>query len=515
MPGKRNKRATAVIGICAVVVGITALFQIRTFDTMFHLAAGRQILDTWTIPAQDTFSFTFRGAIWHNHSPLFQLVIAAIHRFWGYEGLSLFQWLMSTLLVMLAAQSAIRSGTSLGMATVLAALPVLLFHDIIVPRPHVFGFLLFQIVLSVILSAEQPDGRLLRLCLLPVIYLGWLGSHGSNIIQLIMMAICWVGSLLRKRRNFAFLYGASLAVCVAELLILKPSALLLAEDHVASSFLIAEIPEWSSLSPALLFGGKTGMTLVILLMLTLAGMIIRSGVMKIEGVVVATNERLLPHHGVMLLGVMLLSLTSVRMAPLFLLGAGPLWIPCAGKTVSLLIERVARFVPQGHLAWMNLPYFRDPGIVALLSGAVIICLIGDRKVVFGVGIEQKRFPQAAVAALDHTGLGQRVYNAYNWGGYLMFERQNASDGVFVDGRAITLYPADFLETFTAAYDRPRLFEQLVQTYRVDAVLMPVKSWRTRTLLGYLETHRRWTRFFADEVAVVYVRSNLPRRRRER
>jgi hypothetical protein len=111
-----------------------------------------------------------------------------------------------------------------------------------------------------------------------------------------------------------------------------------------------------------------------------------------------------------------------------------------------------------------------------------------------------------VAARRDRGLGRRVYNAYNWGGYLMFERY-PGEGVFVDGRAMAVYPPRLLGLFVRAYAFPSVFERLARRYRVDSVLMPVRSPLTSILLEHLSASPRWREAYRDSLAVVFVLEN--------
>jgi hypothetical protein len=509
MSDRLNRKIAALIGVTALVGALPCLFELQTYDTFFHLAAGRQILDTGSLSDADTFSFTFRGAIWHNHSHLFQVAIAGIERVAGYAGLSLFQWVSAALMIGIALLSSVRSGTSHPVAAVLCMIPVALFHEVVVPRPHLFGFLLLEICLALVLFAERMD-RPRTLFWLPLCYLVWLGSHGSNVVQLGVMGVCFFGAVLGRRRSFYIVYGIDLLVCISAALLLKPSAFLQAGAHFDSAFLFAEIPEWRGFSLATLFGTVKGIGLMAVWTLSLAGLLIRARLLTIQGHPVSRTDRLASHHAVLLAGFMILALTSFRMAPLFLFGAAPLWIPTAAWVLqSAAKEAVHR--AHAHLsetAWRWVP---NIAAALLCTGIAAATIHFDGSHVFGVGLESGRFPEAAVAELDRLGIGKRLYAAYNWGGYLMVARTSPSDGVFVDGRAITLYPSRFLERFVGAYTDPTLFENLAEQYAVDSVLLPVKSNRTGLLRRYLDGSPKWQCIFFDTVSAVYVLRDAPPR----
>src|SRR5262249_53349677 len=121
---------------------------------------------------------------------------------------------------------------------------------------------------------------------------------------------------------------------------------------------------------------------------------------------------------------------------------------------------------------------------------------------FGAGLMQERLPSAALTYMRKVGRPKRLYNAYNFGGYLIWERFPPA-GVFVDGRAITVYPAEFLAAFERAYDDPRGFEALAARFAIDGVLMPSDSAKTRKLLAYLRANPRYRASYADAVASVF------------
>lgn len=101
-----------------------------------------------------------------------------------------------------------------------------------------------------------------------------------------------------------------------------------------------------------------------------------------------------------------------------------------------------------------------------------------------------------------------MYNAYNYGGYLMYLGY-PDQGVFVDGRAITVYPEAFLAEFDEAYRDPRRFEALFARYRCDSVLLPTTSERVAPLRAHLDTSPRFRRLHRDSIASVYVPAGAP------
>ena len=79
-----------------VGVGIAGIFSWLVFgqsifndgDTSWHLASGRLILDTWSIPHTDPFSFTFAGHAWTAHEWLAEVAMALLDRVAGWAGVA-------------------------------------------------------------------------------------------------------------------------------------------------------------------------------------------------------------------------------------------------------------------------------------------------------------------------------------------------------------------------------------------------------------------------------------------
>ncbi len=191
-----------------------------------------------------------------------------------------------------------------------------------------------------------------------------------------------------------------------------------------------------------------------------------------------------------LIGVVAALSMSYRGLSLFVIAGMPLWLPSAVRPLSRLASRLSpRALSAAALAVMV---------------AVVAWRAGGRPILRpGFGLDETRFPVAAVRAMRATGATTRVYNAFNFGGYLIYE----GVPVFVDGRAITLYPEGFLLRFAAAYGSAAMFEQLAERYEVDTVLMPADSARARSLVVRLSGDPGWREVFRDEVAVVFVRAS--------
>jgi hypothetical protein len=108
-------------------------------------------------------------------------------------------------------------------------------------------------------------------------------------------------------------------------------------------------------------------------------------------------------------------------------------------------------------------------------------------------------PVAAVDLLEQRKV-QRIFNAYQFGGYLI----SRDIPVFVDGRA-ELYGEKFVVDFFKATEgkKPELLPRLLDEYRIDATLLVAGAPGPQIL----DQLKGWKRIYADDIAVIHVRDH--------
>lgn len=486
MPALPDQRSFRVVLACwaLILCFACACYRVRTFDTFFHLATGRFIVANGFVPARDPFSFTFRGAPWLNHSFGFQWALAQLHAAFGFAGISVLQGVGACVLAA-TGLGALRARPALLVpGSLLVVLPALAFREVLEARPHVFGFCALALSLSLVLDVEREPSRRIRLIGLIGLYAIWVTCHGSHLLAFVLLGFSAVSAALDRDLHRL----AVVAVCAACMLALAawlaPHAFAQGGEHLASDFLESSVEEWYPVSFPELLSHPSGWVFLAAFLTSLMGAVLA---LREQPEGLADKPR-----AVLLLALFAaLAFTSRRMIALFLFGAAPLWLPYAAYVLSRASERLR--VPTA---------LRLGAAPALLSVLSALPVLTPGPFVFGAGLAEGRFPERAVDALARTGRVKRVYNAYNFGGYLMW-RGVPEAGVFVDGRAITLYPAAFLVQFERAYDDPRLFEAMAHAYAVDGVLMPTQSARVQRLRAYLTASPRWQHTFEDDVAFVF------------
>ncbi len=89
-----------------------------------------------------------------------------------------------------------------------------------------------------------------------------------------------------------------------------------------------------------------------------------------------------------------------------------------------------------------------------------------------------------------------IFNHYDWGGYLIWKLYPTTR-VFIDGRA-DLYGGQLLDQFAETYQLKGAWQQTLQRWNIDTVLVPPGS----ALATGLRSSPGWTVAYEDSQAVV-------------
>jgi hypothetical protein len=109
------------------------------------------------------------------------------------------------------------------------------------------------------------------------------------------------------------------------------------------------------------------------------------------------------------------------------------------------------------------------------------------------------FPVDAVRWLSTHDAGERIFNKYEWGGYLGLKLPDQP--IFIDGRA-DVYGDAILREYVdvIGVDDPA---RVLDRYRIDHVLYPRES----DLAKWLDEQPTWKRTWESGIAAIWVRSS--------
>jgi hypothetical protein len=481
----------------SLVIAITflAIFAMATrfavdTDTWWHLRTGEQIAQQGSIPTVDQWSYTRQGQPWSYPSSawLSELQLYFIYSAAGASGLGL--WTAAMVTLAFAFVYLAMSGPPL-LRSFILVLAVAVSGIYWAARPYMLSFVLAAAFLWVL--EDNRWGRRDRLVwLLPLMVL-WVNSHPGFGIGMLLLAVyvgekavLWLTNLIRRERKAGkanwnalrhlLLIGLGLLVA-ASLNPAGPAVLAYPFETVSIGELRDYIQEWQS--PNFHILQAQPFAWMMLLALAILGASVRR--------VVLSDVFLIAGLGYM-------SMLAVRNVPLFALAGA---IVISRYAAPLLEDATVYFRIKGSMpatapwqAWFN------AGIVAFLALAVFARLASIWPADNDLASFTK-LPSGAVAYLRENQPEGRLFNSYNWGGYLTWALREYP--VYIDGRT-DLYAGGLLAEWIATVSAEDGWQATLDNWDVRLVLLE-PSWALAKLLPY----EGWQLLYEDDHSVLYGR----------
>lgn len=445
-------------------------------DIWWHLKTGEYIAQHKSVPHTDPFSYTRAGEPWVAHEWLTELGMYELQRSLGFAGLIL---LFAAVLCAAFVFLYLRCGPApyvAGVATLCAAWATTPVWGV---RPQVLS-LLFASLWLLILERSERKIKLL-LWTLPLTVL-WVNLHAGFALGLVLSALFLLGEWTEQtiashpRQNAPRLRTAALVLLLDFALVpLNPNGLRLFSypmETLRSAAMQNYIAEWAS--PNFHRAEYWPFLLIVLATFAMLGW---------------SRVPVRPRDLMLLLVGLYAGLASIRMMPLFVLIAVP-----------LISQRLGNW-PRSHSPQ------RPPHVSRILLNAVIVLAMA---VFAGVRIAQvvqrqplaeaQQFPSRAAAFLQAHPPAGRIFNHYDWGGYLIWKLYPATP-VFIDGRA-DLYGEPLLHDFADVYQLKGPWQQILQRWQIDTVVVPSDS----ALATGLRSAPGWTTSYQDSQSVILVES---------
>ena len=447
-------------------------------DCWWHTMTGEIILSTHHWPTTDPYSFTVAGQPWLSYEWGGDVVLAAASRIGGLRGLMAISILMAAaVMIALYGLATLSSGNSKAAFIACAILIVFAIPSFNV-RPQMLGYL--YLILTLIALERFRQGKHRALWFLPLLFLLWINTHGSWIIGLGVIATYWFSGLFKfragaiqalpwkpgERQQISFVF--LLCLCV---LPITPYGTQLSTYpfDVASSLPVsmASILEWQPM-PFNLLVGKLFLVLLVAVFLV--------------QVTVFLSWRLEQ---------LVLVLFGAAMATLhvrFVLLCVPFFAP-------VLATILARWVP---------PYDRAKDPWAVNAVMIAVAFVGMiHYFPSRADLEKKlaqRFPVGAVEYLKQHSVPEPMFNAYGFGGYLIWSRW-PEHKVFIDGRS-ELYEHggvlnDYMQVLLV---RPPALA-ILQFYGIRSCLLD----REESFATVLSALPDWQQVYSDNRSVLFVR----------
>jgi hypothetical protein len=445
-------------------------------DLFWHMSSGRWIWAHGAVPRTDPFSFTHGGERWVDFEWLFQVLVYAVHSAAGLWGLRFLKAVLlgaSFLPVDALLRERAAGATSRALALAFWSAAVLAQSDL---RPDLFSLIFF----SWLLFRLETD-RFSWTFSLPLFAL-WSNIHAGFVLGLCLYAAKAASSLIQRRQpSKALLLEAAVAVVAT---CLNPFGLRVwsvAVLHAGQAAGISRyIQEWGGLSLRAPMQWTLHAALAVLLVSAWRRRAVLPPFLSLAALPLAAAAAL-----------------SVRFG-LFFAAAGAALLFAVEQRPSRRVSLAGLGLFTALLAW---PAARLPWTAVFSS----------RYVAFKAAYWLAGQPELAKL---------RLFNTYEWGGYLGWSRPGVP--VFGDGRYLF---AGQLSELEAAMSSPGAFADFVARNRLDGVLIKDYPNRLPTKRVYpdgsskeflrpwhlfLLPRERWALVYFDSQALLFVdRAKVP------
>ncbi|MEW6402322.1 MAG: hypothetical protein AB1649_11015 [Chloroflexota bacterium] len=448
-----------------------------------HLALGQYMLDAREIPLTDILSHTKSGEPRPPYEWLSQILFALAYRALSLDGVILLTALVIAIAwALIYKEAARRSGlpvTAL-LITILAAAASSVHW---LPRPHVFTFPFLAIWVERL--DRLRSGEKIPLWHFPLLMLFWANLHGGfvfGVLAWLAFIAGWVIDRWQRQesatteiaKNFLLIGGLSILASFV-----TPSGWGNWRGVLgnSSTYILSRTVE--TMSPD--FYQTQFWPFLILLALCLI-------VPSLSGV------RLPVAHAFLLAGFAVLSLMMARNIPLFTVVAAPILASSARHlldSVKLWVEVESRLLEIERtlrgLAWP---------IAGSFVIVILLVLQFSRTHQSLARFDARVFPVAAVDWLKENPPQGKMYNEFNWGGYLLF-RLWPEQKVFIDSQT-DFYGEELVSEYDIILSAYADLEAKLTQYDVDWVIVRNNS----AVAVKLSRAENWRLVYVDDVAVI-------------
>ncbi len=481
--------ALALIALRALVV------PIPPHDFWWHLATGRLIVETGSIPTTDSFSYTQQGQPFYNQGWLAQVLMYGLYRLGGIPLLLLAQAAVVVLAYGLLLWLCIRRSGAVRLSVALLLLTLPLSFDNWHVRPQTYCLPLFAAYLVILTNWRLSSGPR-PLWLLPLLMVLWVNLHGTfllggGLIGLTFAGV-WAGRIWqdwRARRAAAAppqdarpplrsLFGWGALTAAAMLLNPRGIGVLgYVFGLLRTSAVTSLVTEWEPTTTRT----QTGTVFFLFLLCVI-------------GVLVYARRRPDP-------------LDMLLAAPFFWLALGAerniIWFMLA--ITPLLVVQAAGWLPQSptRRTAPGLPAFNAAliGMVALLLVLALPWIKPHLNLPPTISpLVESNTPIAAVAYLQaDPQRPQRLFHAMAYGSYLIWAAPDQP--VFIDPR-IELYPyKQWLDYINLGAGNSAA--DLLANYRIDGLLLD--NAEQAGLLKLVRADPAWQVRYADDYSTYLTR----------
>lgn len=467
-------------------------------DVGWHIRNGENILATHAIPRVDSFSATMSGQTWYSWEWLFDLLVGAVHRHLGLNGVVFVSALIIAFTLALVFRTTWERGGVVPITIVLFLLCLVSSSIHFLARPHVISWLAGVIWFRV-LDRFEADNQAVRLAILPLLMIVWVNLHGGFALGFALLGIFIAARLMEMVCSRGAGGAHNTAGNQAKILLVVTVVCAVASlanpygyklhvhvyRYLTNRFFMQHIDEFRAAN----LHGLPAQFFILLLAMAVAGIFLaRFRLSWSEWLLIAFSAfsglwaaRNIPFAS------MLLTMVG---APLFSRGVSETQTPRRAAAFRKTNFGQFELTLRGHL-W--------PAVLVVFT--LMVCI--HRGEILGhelmdAHFDRKRFPVEAVAELARSGNREPIFSMDSWGGYLIY-RRCPEEKVFIDDRH-DFYGESYVRQYLTVLHVEPGWDRVLQSWGVRLVVFPAKS-----KLGEALRLAGWKVSYEDGTSMILVR----------
>lgn len=479
-------------------------------DFFWHLATGRYIIENGYVPDKDVFSFTADGTEWIPFEWAWDVLTYGLYNLGGYDLILVFRSIMFCLIFFIYFMLLKKFGVSTPISIIVLVLLFFSIIDRLSPRPHIFTYLFFTLLLYIMLHYRYISRKRYNrfIYVLPLIFLIWCNIHMGVIAGGLLLFVFVLAEVITYLKPGIFrgdevqpISKAELlklmivsAVCALVLLI-NPNGLntyLYAYSHTKLQ-LLENVNEWRSpFTDKLDFGFIVTLYKVYL-------------VLGIITLLYAFRKK----DVFFMLVVLVFAVYSLR-AIRFTVDYEIIVTFFAAVSLSFFVKSILKRSVKS-LNFLNGNFIKTALAVLLIY---IITQYPSNNVYrslnyyrfFGWGINEEYVPVKLFEFIKQNGITGKPYNHFGTGGYLIWNTDGEKN--FIDSR--NLSDGVFNEYNSIMHMKPG-FEKKLEDNQIDyfVYLDPDLTSRTEILdniiVNYFSRKSEWKLVYWDDISMLFVK----------
>lgn len=468
---KKKHVSTVLVAIIACAVSTFLAFNRRNAisdpDLFWHIRAGQYIWESKTIPKSDPFSWTINGADWVAHEWGWQVVLYQLYKLLGWRAVPIIAATTVLLVFLIGVKRDARQNRFLVLVLIALAW-VGMIPCVSAARPQNASFVLFALFLDLLINHQNEK---YLMWLLPSLEILWVNCHASFVLGPVLVGMFAAFEFFENSGvdHKRFLVVLFLLVTVAAIVnprgvVMYKYAVDISSDKTAKDYITEwHSPDFHNMMSWLMVGTWLGLHFFA------AARVWQYELRELT--LVGTSA--------------FLALDSLRHAPYLI--------------ITSLFILPAKLASEKHKTEVCEPPWQSWLNIALVAMLIVSAIAGAR--LNKPDVDNAKFPVEACNWLQGRQADRfRLFNDYNWGGYLIYRGFK----VFIDGRADIYLPTGLFNKYAEVACLKSDPEDLLDEYGIEIVLVRADN----PLAVWLQMSPEWWLAYSDEVAHVYVRNGV-------